>query len=180
MLFCALLISFLCNAQQTENFISWDTTHLLKWDDFKGEPNGSSPYLAYTFSGFGYNTSYIGNDFTVVVYSRFDKTKSWKTQKITDALLKHEQCHFDITEIFSRIFTKKIQERGVVSKNKFNKDVQDIMKEVSSDLKKFNDLYDDETNHSQNTAKQKEWEDKIEKMLDKYKQYSKREVNFHF
>ena len=80
---------------------------LLQWADFKGTPNSSSPFFAYTawktnvkFSGvqFQGEKAFI-NGFEMTV--EFDAKNSWvKKGKETTELLKHEQGHFDVGVLY--------------------------------------------------------------------------------
>src|SRR5688572_4581520 len=79
-------------------------TPILTWDDFKGKPDKSSPFFAYTY----WTINCLYDAFTLKgdtvkwnVKIVLDLTKdSWKKKdKLSDSLLKHEQGHFDVGRI---------------------------------------------------------------------------------
>ena len=80
--------------------------------------------------------------------------------KSTDSLiLKHEQLHFDIAEVFARKLREKIKNH-----NKEFFDLESYNKEIDLIYQRYflyQERYDRETKHSLNIDKQNEWEEKI-------------------
>ncbi len=177
------LLFLLCNAFASmslaqANFIGWSDTTFLAWQDFKGPvPKGAS-LVAYTYSAIKMNyEAGAAKQYTVKVMAAFDPAKSWKVEtKVTEGLLKHEQGHFDITEIFARMFVKQLKDLKGTPENKFGEKINALLKKIWSDQVNFQSLYDAETDHSKNAAKQLEWNEKIKTMLDKYSAYTQHEI----
>lgn len=172
-----LIISFFVftsyQAQQNEDKIYWTSEGKLTWDDFKGKPDVKSKHGAYTYSGIDY-TVYTKKDTGVIeVKSIFYCNTSWvnKALLISDTLLKHEQCHFDITELYSRKFRKQI------SSYKFEKKTLTVtLKKLFNSLRKeheeYQALFDKETNHSKLIEKEVKWEKEVNKSLNKLSGFS--------
>ena len=169
------------NAQKKEGLINWSADRPLVWEDFKGRADNSSPFDALTMGNLGYRFEPViqNKEYKFFLDIAFDPKKSWvKAKKGSDKLLIHEQCHFDIFELYARIFIKKIEEQKLLSGSKFSDKIEKVYNKTFSELIKFQQKYDKETNHSKNEDKQKEWLELVKKLLDDHKQYAKREIQF--
>jgi hypothetical protein len=146
------------------NYINWHKNIKIKWSDFKGEVETSSPFGAMSAVGIHYKYKSITKGKTVEVkfeiHAAFERTKSWsKTAEHTANTLKHEQLHFDICEVVSREF-KKDAERTAYTRN-YKNEIIKIFNRYTQELQKLQKKYDDQTMHSKNRLKQKEWENLI-------------------
>lgn len=146
-----------------EDFIKWSENRKLTWDDFKAAPQQMGSTVAMTTTHLGFSYSITNGKVTYVIDCQFEKKKSWGLVK-NDWILKHEQGHFDIAEIFARKLNKAVGEYQF-NKNTFQKDLDAIYKSVVNEKEKFQQLYDEETDHSRNKARQEEWLNKIEAEL---------------
>jgi len=166
--------------QKEKETINWDAGRPLTWTDFKGRPDNALPYHALTAGSLSCSFEKVSaNESKLVIHMGFDTKKSWvKPKKATDDLLVHEQCHFDIYEIYTRILVKKLEEENALSGPKYGEKTQKIFEKNFDELMKFQKQYDKETDHSKNEEKQKEWTEKIKSMLEEYKPYAKREILF--
>lgn len=178
---CGLFLFLVIAAfkQEKEEVIYWAPGTKLTWNDFKGEPNGSSTHVANTNSGISAPWRSSGDSVSVSITCLFDKNKSWvKPGSKTPYILQHEQGHFDITELFARKFRK------TVSTYKFN---MRSFKETYRKLYEANHLewaayqnnYDKETDHSKIPVKQEEWEKKIEQELESLKSFSGENIHLY-
>ena len=75
--------------------------------------------------------------------------------KIEQDNIQHEQLHFDITELYARLFRKRLSDE--VKSLRDIKKINAIGKQILSDWDKEQKNYDRETNHSMNTKAQMEW-----------------------
>ena len=146
----------------------WNTKRKLTWADFKGEPEERQSVAAITASGISYqfSTEMRNDDIKInfTVHSYFYPEKSWYQPKLVDeVILSHEQLHFDISEIFARKMSRRL-ETSRFSKNVKN-EVKAIYGEVLRELNQFQNHYDKETNFSRNREQQLVWNTKIEQML---------------
>ena len=164
-IFLLLLLSLL-----EEDFIKWNESRKLTWDDFKAAPQkmGSTAAMTTTHLGFSYNVAQ--GKITYKIDCQFEKNKSWGLVK-NDWILKHEQGHFDIAEIFARKLNKGVGEYQF-NKNAFQKDLDVIYKSVIDEKEKYQQQYDDETDYSRNKPKQEEWFKKIETELKQNKSWA--------
>ena len=136
---------------------------LLTWADFKGVPDESSPFFAYTawktnvkFSNVqleGEKAIVSGFEMTV----EFDDKKSWvKKGKETDELLKHEQGHFDVGLLYMRDVLSSFPSVSF-SRANFKEEFKNFIEAIH---KKYSDMgkqYDKETAHSIQKVEQAKW-----------------------
>ncbi len=179
LLFVVLMPSLSFIPQKDGDKIVYDKNKPLVWSDFLGKPDNSSGTQAYTFSEMSSTCSWMDDSATINLTRFFDKHKSWvKMDKANDYLLKHEQGHFDLTEIYYRKLVKKLKEYRFTAKT-FSTDFNKINSTNSSDLNKEQDLYDKETNHSIIELKQKEWDARIATHLKDLEDYTATKVVVH-
>lgn len=151
--------------------IRHDLNKALTWDDFKGRVDRGSKFAANTTSGFNYNASMVGDSMRIILPAIFNPRESWVKKKQKSAyLLKHEQVHFDITELYVRKMRKEILSKNYTLK-KFNKSVSKILKKYSRETNSFQNSYDKETKHSVNKDAQAKWNALIEKELMKLDEF---------
>ena len=159
-------------SKTNDSLIVWNSNYKLTWNDFKGIADSLSNYKALTYSTIEINSIIIKEDLLEYeIKCSFEKHLSWSKNKQSLSLLRHEQLHFDISELITRNLRKKfsahistdIQTTREIKKRLFN--------EAIEERRLLNNRYDNETDHSIIIAKQKEWETKIAtelKKLDKY------------
>lgn len=144
-----------------EREILWSAARRLTVEDFKGVPAiGYSDRVAgLTHSGFGYllyKQSAV-HATRVSIYCKFSCHQSWIRQKYMNdtAVLRHEQAHFDIAEIYARKLYKAFVEEGVSGYNL--RDAESIYRKIFAEFQKCQERYDDETAHGTNVEEQKRW-----------------------
>ncbi|MFK7833554.1 MAG: DUF922 domain-containing protein [Winogradskyella sp.] len=163
-----LTLLFVGNISNEET-MSWKETSKLTWADFKGTPDAESDAVALTASGitFGYSVKTDGDriiDFSTTVESHFYPNKSWYVKdKANNHILRHEQLHFDITELYARTFRQQLTKLQVNQNVKAQMDR--LHTSINEAVKETQRRYDSQTKHSMNIQKQKEWEAFIEKEL---------------
>ncbi|WP_299683888.1 DUF922 domain-containing protein [uncultured Dokdonia sp.] len=163
-----ITLVILCSFVAAPERVAWQPNKTLTWEDFKGSPNASGSFVASTSSGMSQsyvidNKGMLHKDETQVV-AHFYPEYSWYRAKDTTArLLKHEQAHFDITEIHARILNARIQAYNFTSNSK--KEVKALYEEVERHRRGMQRTFDEETNHSINREAEKKWEEKIARLL---------------
>lgn len=173
-LLCGLFFFLLQQTNKEESF-TWNESHKLTWADFKSQPDVSRDAVALTASGitFGYSLKTFEDriiGFTTSVEAHFYPNKSWyKKGKANDITLKHEQLHFDITELYARMFREQLSKISVnqniaLQLNTLNNSINEIHNATQK-------KYDAESKHSTDIAKQKQWEVFIAAELKKLDQY---------
>jgi len=92
------------------------------------------------------------------------QSRSWiRPSKKTDALLRHEQLHFNISELFMRKVLKELSNTRF-SVN-FEKEIKSIVQKEKREREAMQSLYDNETQHSHNSIQQRKWEEYINMLL---------------
>ncbi|MFN3404600.1 MAG: hypothetical protein ACK40G_10930 [Cytophagaceae bacterium] len=167
------------SGQKPAEAIPWDKNRPLVWKDFKGKP-ASVTYHAQTYGQMSYSFSSLpSGEMKIIVHVTFDPKRSWvKPGKASNKLLVHEQCHFDVFEIYARIFVKRLTEEKVLTGKDFSTKVQKVFSRTFEELQKFQQQYDKETDHSINEIKQAEWTAKISGLLEDYEAYTTKEISF--
>jgi len=157
-------------SQKDGEFIPWNENRKLVWDDFKApaQKNGDVAALTATHLGFSYNV--VNGKISYSIECRFVKQMSWGLVQ-NDWILKHEQGHFDIAEIFARKLYKTVSEY-TFNKSSFQKDLDEIYKNIVAEKEKFQLIYDTETDFSRRKANQEEWLLKIERELNQNKSWA--------
>gem|GEM_PF-335345 len=155
----------------TNDTLHWNKDRKLTWDDFQGIPDTTSIGGAGTVSGFITKSKYTSDTtISVIISAVFYKQKSWqKTEYQTERALKHEQGHFDITEVYARKATAAFR-KYKYNKETVNDDINRIFNSFVKKKDKTQALYDKETSHHRNLKKQKEWDAKIAKWLQECEQ----------
>ncbi len=154
--------------------LKWEDQRNIQWSDFKAKPNVNSPYDAQVYSGMQYSLSYRfegpKSELSFDVYSFFNPEMSWsKVEKRSDYLLKHEQLHFDISELYARKLRQALTEYKP-SKDP-RKDVEKMFDKFNNERKQLQSKYDRETDHSKNKAEQEKWDTFIISELNNYKAF---------
>ena len=141
-------------------------------------------------------------DVSVRIKAVMDPEKSWVRKSVKNdyfppnskrlsmesrAVLRHEQLHFDITEIFARKMRKKVTEKfktlRVLKVNALNSFLSHLCETISKERRAMQKKYDKETyaadkdnNPNSLRKKQKEWETKVAILLKIYEQFSKKTI----
>lgn len=161
--------------QNNENIIVWSKTRKLAWSDFQGNISHDKTHEGinvYKESEEDAARSRVaialyfqceGSKANHTVRAEFEKNNSWYYAKHkTEAVLSHEQLHFDITELYAR----KLKMKLVALNNPCDKSyVGKVYQANEEAFGKFSDQYDIETSHGVNKLKQSEWETKIHSLL---------------
>lgn len=154
--------------------IPWSDNQKLTWNDFIGKHDPRSPYAASTHSSivFSYNVSSVNENLslTTEVNAYFYPEMSWfNPNKANEHILKHEQAHFDITEIHARKLREAFA-NYTLTKN-FEKELTSIFTKINHDRKKMQDQFDMETNHSLNFEEEATWQKFISEELRKLENF---------
>lgn len=150
--------------------IKW-SNRPLRWADFTQVNRGAGAFKAQTFSGIRYSLDEKNGEIYVDVEAYFDPSESWVVRSSqTPYLLKHEQLHFDITELHARKLRKALFDIQGTDRQTFRSSrlwhrVNSLHEEIYQDMVDMQNLYDRETDHSLVQSKQLEWEKNITEAL---------------
>jgi hypothetical protein len=161
----------------SELAICWDEQRKLDWNDFKA-PRKPSGKIAAAIStcGFGFEAKEENHRLvSLEVFVKFYPEKSWKNPAHqTEAVLAHEQLHFDITELMGRKFYQEIL--NMKQKGKLNqRNIKKVYERIEKEHGELQALYDKQTNHSLNTKLQSWWDQYLASELIKTASFS----NYH-
>lgn len=154
----------LINAQ----VIKWQEDRPLKWDDFKGKPDYSQKAGAVTVWATNYTYNWENGDSTYIVTfnieNDFDVMGSWVLSDARTAdLLRHEQLHFDINELFTRKMAAAF--KSAIYTANIKAEIEKIHQKYKAESDAMEAKYDVETGHSKNRDKQLQWERYIKLQL---------------
>lgn len=149
----------------------WSETRKLTWADFQGTPNRSEDFVASTNSGISFSYSISNRDgaygFHYTVLSNFYPKDSWyRPESASEYILKHEQTHFDISELYARKLRKILHTITVDSNVKTL--VDSLYGEIEQQRRAMQSRYDKESDHSKNTAGEQKWRQFVAEELQKY------------
>ena len=155
-----------------EEKIAWDSRSKITWDDYKGKVDMSFDDKAMTIWEIYYDFVDVENGFAFNVHALFDTKKSWSHKPHQSAdLLKHEQGHFDIAEIYTRKFRQKIHDLKMKNKT-LEQDLKVAHLAVMLECDNEQAAYDDETHWGLANPAQKKWDDKIAGRLKEFEKYA--------
>lgn len=169
LLFCL----FICGMAYGQNpgeatVITWREDVKLTWDDFKAEVPYDPGYSAQSWTGLEFSGKCVDGRFFYEVNAVFRQDSSWvigvrKSKK----LLRHEQGHFDIAEIYARKLRKSLQEipHPCQDVEKTRQEIQRRTIENRRELADTQSRYDHETRNGAKKKKQKRWDKFIRQQL---------------
>lgn len=161
--------------QAQDQRISWSEASPLVWNDFKAAPDFDSRFNASTSSGIAFSWSYrsegSADHFEYDISNFFNPQESWvKPGSKSDHLLKHENLHFDISELHARRFRKLISQY-TITKN-IKADLNRLYQQSEHARQQMQRKFDKETRHSIDQEAQANWETYIAKELEKLTSFS--------
>jgi len=155
---------------QKEEVKYWSKKDTLQFSDFRGkyidDGFSATSVIALKVSNIGLLKDMI----TILPIFNFEKSTFFNVK--SKYVLKHEQVHFDISELFTRKIRKELIE---YYRRTYDININFSYKIYDDYLIKYHDFekkYDFETKHGQIIEKQIEWNNKIKKELEKYKDYT--------
>lgn len=141
--------------------IPWSATRRLSVADFQSRPKPHEKLAALTTTDIKAGAACRDFVFTGTVQATFDPTASWfrDPKNFTPQLLRHEQLHFDITEVYARIMRQKLVVfQAKVNCAKLQPAFNNLTKGVYAEWDREQNRFDAETSHGLNAVKQDYWE----------------------
>ena len=177
---------------EKENILEWSKDKKLTWSDFWAESNPSE--FADSLSKIKYHHTWTVKsemlESTIYYFieniqlqTQFLKHLSWvREQNTSEALLNHEQGHFDLAESFRHVIEKEMENKfkgkKYLTRGKNDEQKKQLAKEdsglmISKELEKWHEQlklrrqrYDEETEFGLNMDKQKEYDQKFSSLRD--------------
>ena len=150
----------------------------LTTSDFKGVPDESVDYLANTnpvvsLTLYGATNCPVDGKIKLKADTKISLgDKTWmkiskiKKQDLLNALLSHEQGHYDLAEVFS-IDLKRTLSAICFDKKRYNIEVDSVYKSMFARYDSLQRRYDTETGYMRNHEMQLKWKQRIAAMLKK-------------
>jgi hypothetical protein len=165
----ALLTATVVCGQSTAYALKWTQHPALSWDDFKGRARRTAGEpSAVTDTGFRVQLECHEAALDIRVEVEFYPNSSWvKPGRKSLELLKHEQGHFDLTELYARKMRKAIRDAkiGCEDDRTAEADGKRIFAQLDRDWEKSEKQYDAETMDGTDLVRQAEASAKIAKEL---------------
>ncbi len=173
-LLVSLLFALFLSSQPESGKIFWNENQKLTWQDFRGKPEPSANFVASTNTGLSFQYSYsIKNGEVRVEYSVqsfFNPEGSWfLPEGVNPYILKHEQAHFDISELHARMLRKNLEGRKFSTKVK--SEMEAIYQKVEQQRRAMQTKFDAETDHSRKKEKEATWQKFIAQKLTEYERW---------
>ena len=155
--------------------ITWSATRRLTVADYLGRPGPGDRLAASTSSNIKADAACRDFVFSSTVQATFDPNTSWfrNPKTATEALMRHEQMHFDLTEVYARTMRQKL---GIFAAKanclKLQPAFNNVTKLVYADWDREQNRYDQETNHGLNAARQTYWEQQTAQRLEQLKAFA--------
>jgi len=153
-----------------EGSLAW-STHRLSWRNFHGRPRLGTSTAAQTSSGVTYVVECHGERFRYAVLATFSPAESWVRPDIpphraaSPRTLKHEQTHFDITEVFARRLRRAFSTVQAICPS-HPKNARKLFERLSRESQSIQEQYDQETAHGTALDAQARWSRAVAASLD--------------
>jgi hypothetical protein len=169
----------------TGDTFHWIPRYKLKWDDYQGAAPSDTGDPAYTACSIQYEFSGVKDQHLrdLHVYCVFDRVHSWASaEHVKDHsygyILKHEQGHFDIAEIYARRLIAAFQRNSFAPMNA-NTDAKTIYESIMAEERKLQAEYEADTlpeglpgaQPDENPAKLEQWQARINTMMGEMRKY---------
>lgn len=150
----------------TGGTLHWSASRPLALADFQGQPRPTERHAALTSATIVARVACRGGQFTGSVQAAFDPTRSWVRDPaaLTPKLLRHEQLHFDIAEVYARRLRQKLADVRVPCAQ-LGAAFDRLSQGVYAEWEQAEDRYDRETNHGLNPDPQRQWEEEVQQQL---------------
>lgn len=161
--------------------IVWSKDRPLTWDDFKGKP-AKRFAVASTNYNITKTVETLGMDSSLVeIKAVFFCNKSWKKKAwIDETVLKHEQKHFDIAELYARRLRKLVHTQTYRSVSDLKTKSDSLYALIDKEMDVYQDEYDEKTEGSMNAEQQRVWNAKITDQITELDNYSFTKQNIGF
>jgi hypothetical protein len=173
----AFLTAMAAYGQSTTRALRWEQHPALSWNDFKGRARRSTGEpSAVTDTGFRVQLECREGVLDIRVGVEFYVSSSWVKQGRKSAeLLRHEQGHFDITELYARKMRKAIRDANIGCEDDRQAEAagKRIFARLDQEWDREEKQYDAETNDGTDLVKQKEASGRIARSLAELGRYTR-------
>lgn len=160
-----------------ERGMPWAAQRALVWGDFRGRPPVSGDEGARTAYGLYYAWSCRGEAFAFRAVAAFHPLRSWVKPIVVShpvenpRVLRHEQTHFDLTEVFARRMRQRFATMSSPC-GRGDPSLRALAGELVEEEKRMQQRYDAETNHGLIEDRQRAWNAEVARMLKAVERYA--------
>ena len=146
--------------------LRWSASRPLTAADFKGRARAGEPHAALTSANINTGATCRDNLFSGTARASFDPATSWVRDPahMTPALLRHEQLHFDIAEVYARRLRQQLASLKVPC-DKLGSTFDQVTKAAYLAWQQAEEAYDRDTNHGLQHEQQARWEAQVRQQL---------------
>jgi hypothetical protein len=152
--------------------IEWSKERKLRWQDFMMRPPAWSSDDSHSWVGLDVTWT-CGAEFVFDVRAIFDPSRSWvRPGSQEDSLLRHEQTHFDLTELAARQLRKHLA--GMSDPCSTSTTIREIDRVIGDQRQAWEQeqkRYDRDTRHGSEQTRQEFWGSRTKRQLDQLKQF---------
>ena len=148
----------------SDSTLVWEPGRRLTWADFRGTPGPAEGLHALTSTNISVQVRCTDDVLTVAVQAVFRPLESWTKSPDSAPLLRHEQAHFDLTELHARLLRRTLGQLKMTCKQAQTQ-LQLLIDAAFANWQKAQDRYDDEARHGLDQPEQARWEKQIADQL---------------
>ena len=139
--------------------IRWSAERPLTVADFQARPRPSETLAALTSTDINTGASCRNDELRGTARASFDPASSWVRDpaRLTPALLRHEQLHFDLTEVYARRLRQQLALLQLPCEQ-MSPAFQRLSQAGYAAWQLAEDAYDRDTRHGLDAAQQARWE----------------------
>ena len=155
--------------------ISWSATRPLTVADYLGRPAPGERLAGLTSTNIKAGAACRDFVFSGTVQATFDPNTSWfrDAKNAPATLLRHEQLHFDLTEVYARVMRQRmVTFQARANCLKLQPAFNNFTKLVYAEWDREQNRYDQDTNHGLNAPRQVFWEKQIQLRLEQLKAFA--------
>ena len=155
--------------------IPWSATRPLTMADFQGHAPAGEPLAGLSSTDIRAGAACRDYVFTGTVKATFDPSTSWlrDAKNASAALLRHEQLHFDLTEVHARLLRQKmVVFQAKANCEKLQPAFDNLTKPMYTEWNREQNRYDQETNHGLNAVRQAFWEKQTQVRLEQLQAFA--------
>ena len=162
---------------QDDNAMIWQKNRKLTWDDYQGKPQHRFAAASTVYSMYRHLYKDANGNISASIKACFYPKDSWKGRYLDDALLAHEQKHFDIVELYARKLRKQLMQIKVSGEEDAQQKLDSLHKIIDGEMDAYQDKYDKESDYSMAHDEQANWIKKIDAAIDSLVAFQNTEIN---
>ena len=148
----------------TDSTLLWSAARRLTWADFRGVPGLTEKLHALTSADLNVQVKCANDNLQVSVQAVFRPLESWTKSPDSAPLLRHEQVHFDLTEVHARMLRAALGKLKMTCEQAQTQ-LQPLIDAGFANWQRAQDQYDEDARHGLDKEGQARWEKQIADQL---------------